>query len=341
MAFNAWKTSNYLLNYGAWHDSDYAFRIQPLRPGSEKQKAYLEEFLKRDELSDRARVDCLATHCADLDSFTDLVSRIWPHNEFYTPSLETQRLDLAMVLVSSASDTLGPGSPSPAVFQHLCGSISFAQEGNSTTTYILSHLTIGLGHAAWQTPDVASQWYRAILDAAIRLDKAFLMPEQQPPGTKSFGFEFIKLFRTGNPFANMFLTSMAACPGNNHAPNRARKHKIASRLVNCERAVQTWLDILKECDIDLLEYGRQERQRLKGQQNGYDFRIFRDVWYETPSVSTRNGLFEVRLMGFEYGRQPGDWKLWWSEPTDELVGDFWREMDPEPLRIPGSWDDDF
>lgn len=338
MSLDSWQISGYLLNYGAEQDN-VSPSLWP-RLANEERKPYLEDFLKRNELSDRARVSCLVPYCEDKDSFSCLVSRIWPHDEFYTADLEVLRLDLAMILVSNdASDAWGPDSPPPAISQHLCASLFLSRAGKSTTTRILSHLTIGLSNAAWQSPDCARKWYLAILDTAVCLPKAFLMPGEQILETKSFSFA--QLFPTANPFANIFFTSMHALPGRHPDPEMARKHKIASRLAKCEEAVQMWLRILQECDMDLVEYGRQERQRLKDQENGYDFRIFRDVWFETPSVDSSAGLFEIRLISFEYGSQPGDWKLWWSEPTDELVGDFWREMDPEPLRIPGSWDDDF
>lgn len=53
-----------------------------------------------------------------------------------------------------------------------------------------------------------------------------------------------------------------------------------------------------------------------------------------------NGRMEIRLIALTSGSKVDDWKLWWSEPTDELVGDFWRDVDPEPLCVPGSWVDD-
>lgn len=173
----AWRTSGYLLNYGSEYDS--ISESNSLRPVNEKRKPYLEDFLKHDKLSDTVRVSCLAPYCEDLDSFVGMVGRIWPHNQFYTEALEAQRLDLAMVLVSNVSDTLGPGAPSPDIFQHICRSLSLEQTEDSTAMYILSHLSVGLGHAAWQNLDLTTKWYRTILDTATRLDRALLMPEKQ------------------------------------------------------------------------------------------------------------------------------------------------------------------
>lgn len=334
----SWQTSRYLLNYDA--DCDHAFSLASGYQASfsGKSKLYLEDFLKHCELSDKLRIGCLASCWDDLDFFTDLISRIWPYNEFYEAAVGDQRLSLAMAMLTNAGNEQPP--PSPSIFNHLCESLSLAEVGSSTTAKILLYLALGLGHTVWHNPDVASKWYSAILNTVLRLNKALLMPKQQPLGNESFHMAWAQVFSTATPFTNLFLVSMLPLPDRNGDPKHARQHKIGSRLAKCEKAVQMWLNILQASGLDLVEYGKQERQRLKSQDNGGVFEIFRDVWHDRWSVHTTNGLFEVRLIGFEYGSKPRSWRLWWSEPTDELVGDFWRVMEPEPLRIPGSWDED-
>lgn len=279
-------------------------------------------------------MSCLTSCWDDLNSFTSLVGRLWPYGEFYTAAFDGRRLRL----LSRLFVNMKVNPPSPAVFQHLCGSTSFTEEGRSTITKVLSRIIWALGNSVWYSPDIASKWYSAIRDTVLHLDKASLMPEQQLLEIQEI--RTIELFPSPKPFTNMFLASMLALPGYMEDLQRARQHKIGSRLANCGRAIQMWLNVLQECGIDLKEYGRQERQRLRDQENGYEFRIYRDVWHESPCLSTQNGLFVVRLISFECGRQPGDWKLWWSEPTDGLVGDFWKGIEPEPFCIPGSWDED-
>lgn len=280
---------------------------------------------------------CLPSLSKDLNSFTDLIGRTWCYNEFYTTAFEDQRLELAIEFVTRHDTKLQ--AHYPVIFQYLCESCSLANEGS--TSKVLSCITWGLGNIVWKDQDVASKWYSAIRDTALRLDKGFVMPDQQLLRNYLFWFPSIQLFSTPTPFTNMFLVSMMPTPGFIGNAKCTRRHKIVSRLANCERAVQMWLNILQESGIDLLEYGRQESRRLKKQDHGWEFRIWRDVWHENPYPINPNAAFEVRLIGFEYGRQPEDWKLWWSEPTDGLVGDFWKEMEPEPLCIPGSWDEDF
>lgn len=206
---------------------------------------------------------------------------------------------------------------------------------------VLSCITWALGSIVWYEPGVARNWYSAIRDTALQLDKSLAMPERLLLGHGKIGRPFKPLFPTSTPFTEMLLGSMLLIPGYNTNPECARQHKIETRLAKCGRAVRLWLDILQECGVDLLEYGRQEKQRLENQENGCEFTIFRDVWHGGSYLDILNGEFEVRLIGFEYGREPGHWKLWWSEPTDSLVGNFWKDMEPEPLCIPGSWYEDF
>lgn len=334
----AWKAAAYLLDCGAAQpDSDSIYSLGWLGQRSETNNSYVQPLLKH-ELNDAVQTNCLTSCWNDLDSFTNLVSRLWPCNEFYTAARERQRWHLAMDIVRTLETTWY--SPSPAVFQHLCGSFSFALAGSSTNANVLSCITLGLGNIVWHEPDVASKWYSAIRETALRLGKSLVMPQQQLLGYGMDFPTFFQIFPTSTPFPHLLLGSLARVPGYNMGL-KSRRHRMGHRLAKCERAVQMWLSILRDLGIDLLEYGRQEWQRLKGQENGYESEIWRDVLHEQSHLITDNGLFEVRLISFEYGSEPGDWKLWWSEPTDGLVGDFWKEMEPEPLCIPGSWDEDF
>lgn len=332
----AWQACGYLLDCGAAQPGGIG--LQWASGSSENSKQYVEALLRHDESNDEFKMNCLASYCTDLDSFTDQVGRHWPYNEFYTEELAPTRLVLAGALVACTDETWVPPSD---IFQHLCKSVLLADAGRITTSRVLSCVTWGLGNIVWRDPDVVTKWYSVIRDIALHLDKSLVMPEQQVPGYELIRFDRFQLFPTSTPLTDMFMGSMFSLPGYNASPKQARQHKIESRLANCARALQIWLSILQECGIDLCEYGRQELQRLKDEDIGWEFRISRDVWYQRPFLQTRNGEFEVRLISLEYGSQPGDWKLWWSEPTDGLVGDFWREIEPEPLRIPGSWDEDF
>lgn len=335
MTKGAWQISTCLLDYGAEHDKFFHYRS--LKIANAEARTYFESFLMRDELSDTARIVCLAYISEDLDHFTDLVSRFWPDNEFYDAALEDQRFDSGILMLKYFRRAFH--SPSPPIFEHLFSSLSLPEATCSTTTKVLSYLALGIGILVWHDPEFVSTWQSAFFGIALRLNKAFMLPAPQPSGTVSFDYGWLGFPSEPTLFTNLFLPSLRALPG--FSPHRARQHKVKGRLANCEKAAHMWLNMLRDCGVDLIEYGRQEKQRLDDQQYGRDFLIFRDVWWDERD-ETDNGWFEVRLISFKYGSQPADWELWWSEPTDELVGDFWREVEPEEwtLNIPGSWVED-
>ncbi|KAG8162124.1 hypothetical protein KVR01_007889 [Diaporthe batatas] len=331
----AWQVARYLLDY----DSEEAntsdlIGWQPIRAERIPQ---FEHFLQHDELSDTARIKALHGCGGDLNSFTDLVSRLWPHNEFYEAGFLGKRLNLATTLVR----VFAWKSPvlSHDVFHHLCQSLCLEAADTLTVVEMMDSLAYGVGQTVWLDPDTTNKWHIVILDVISRLKKSAMMPEEHPY-TKigNVGWS-LQLFRTVTPFTNLFLPSFMALPGLSSERKSTRHHKMDSRLSNCARAAQIWLQMLQECGIDLLEYGNYEKRRLMDEE-GCDFRIFQDVWDERWIDGTKNGLFEIRLINFNHGSQVEDWKLWWSEPTDELVGDFWREMEPGPLCMPGSWVED-
>lgn len=338
MRIGAWQVSSYLLDYGAEYDEDFIYGFLAIT--SVEDKPSFETFLMHNELSDDVRLALLASCCGSLGYFTEVISRVWPANDFYDGALEDERFNLALEALENIQFTLP--SPSSAICQHLCASLSLTEAGTSTTTKILASVAGALGQLVWCDPDFASEWLSVLLDIALRVNKAFMMPAQQSFESESYYLRWFPLFSGTKPFTNLFLVSMAANPHREQFLKPARPgHKIKDRLANCERAAHMWLTILQECGIDLVEYGKQEKQWLDNKESGCDFRIFRDVWWDDRH-ETPNGQFEVRLISFKYGSSPGDWKLWWSEPTDELVGDFWREMELEErsLYIPGSWVED-
>jgi hypothetical protein len=78
-----------------------------------------------------------------------------------------------------------------------------------------------------------------------------------------------------------------------------------------EAALQTWLEVLHECGVPLAWYGEKEAKKVSR---------------DNPHINS-----------IEYGPEVRDWKIWWSEPTDRFVGDFWRLVEPKPSVMPGSW----
>ncbi|KAI0457978.1 hypothetical protein F5B21DRAFT_462394 [Xylaria acuta] len=92
-----------------------------------------------------------------------------------------------------------------------------------------------------------------------------------------------------------------------------------------------WLEDLAACRVNLIEYGRKERrifhrnQKLKQAYYYCGCRI-RD---EQSSEYTFEGT--IRVVDFEYGAKPSDWRLHWDMEVERYVGDFWSSVENKPL----------
>lgn len=87
--------------------------------------------------------------------------------------------------------------------------------------------------------------------------------------------------------------------------------------------LKLWLEDLEVSGIDLLEYGKKERE-MHGQLQ----------------IRGHPGYFlDGHLIDFTYGASPDDWRLLLSEPTDSYAQQFWEMVEPPELTIPGEWID--
>jgi hypothetical protein len=96
-----------------------------------------------------------------------------------------------------------------------------------------------------------------------------------------------------------------------------------------------WFEILTEAGIDLDLYGELETRSLR---SGAHEVILHFDGRNGPYWNPKR-LGSSKLIGIEYGTKPQDWKLWWTEPTDVLVGEFWHRIEQETPLLPGSWVD--
>ena len=118
-----------------------------------------------------------------------------------------------------------------------------------------------------------------------------------------------------------------------------------ARFTVLQDTVRVWLEALELAGVDLASYGLSERQALINDDVRREFclnpasAVLWDDWrVEKPrwhSLSNQN--LTIRLIDIQYGPSPQDWKLWWTEPTDELVGEFWHRIEWQMPRIPGGW----
>ena len=89
--------------------------------------------------------------------------------------------------------------------------------------------------------------------------------------------------------------------------------------------LDTWLGDLKDCGVDLSEYGRQEEEIYRENSASREF----DGW----ALFLRHGIW--KLVSFTYGSSPNDWRVqleWRPKERDEH-----RQQVQE---IPGSWIED-
>jgi len=98
------------------------------------------------------------------------------------------------------------------------------------------------------------------------------------------------------------------------------------------QALYTWLETLYTAGVDLEDYGKTEI-------------LVQQIWlreiplYSHPSCKTQKTVSDLRLTAIEVGPKPRDLKFWFSDPTDQFVGEFWDMIEHPERLIPGAWDD--
>ncbi|KAI0105938.1 hypothetical protein F4814DRAFT_452317 [Daldinia grandis] len=85
--------------------------------------------------------------------------------------------------------------------------------------------------------------------------------------------------------------------------------------------IRVWLEALKQAGIDLETYGWHERKIIA----------------EKDYIIRQHG--EIRLIDFDFGPEPEDWKFYFGEPIYDYVREFWKLVEHPLLRVPGAWVD--
>ena len=96
----------------------------------------------------------------------------------------------------------------------------------------------------------------------------------------------------------------------------------AAVLSSCGKSILAWLSDLCEGGNGLVLYGRNEKEHFRGPSRLP--KRFANSYSTTENEHKQwiATVYEARLINFQYGKLPTDWKLWWSEPSDKFVGDF-------------------
>lgn len=99
------------------------------------------------------------------------------------------------------------------------------------------------------------------------------------------------------------------------------------------QAIYAWLETLQTSGVDLEEYGKIENMVQKES-------FMRLI--PLCSITSGYGLEIVsflRLIAMEVGPNSQDWKFWFSDPTDDFVGEFWDMVEHPERSMPGAWDE--
>jgi hypothetical protein len=102
--------------------------------------------------------------------------------------------------------------------------------------------------------------------------------------------------------------------------------------------IQMWLRLLQTSGIDLEEYGRTEKV-VHATSRALKKRWLCSRWRPNGYCD-----FFYRLISFDYGPEPSDWKFWLVEDTHWMKDDFcefWDMIDHPERAIPGAWSEDF
>ncbi|KZL85574.1 hypothetical protein CI238_04572, partial [Colletotrichum incanum] len=123
--------------------------------------------------------------------------------------------------------------------------------------------------------------------------------------------------------------------------------------------LRQWLRDLRDADVDLLEYGRDETFKVKFTvpevKGAFDAdaiaasRIhvrtslrMRESWMQmVDDEHSRSDLYwlPVRIVGLDYGSQLEDWRLWWAPEFEVFAAEFWAGINRPRQAMPGSWVD--
>ncbi|KAK7459752.1 hypothetical protein Landi51_00001 [Colletotrichum acutatum] len=104
----------------------------------------------------------------------------------------------------------------------------------------------------------------------------------------------------------------------------------------CKSLVATlseWVTILSSSDVELLDYGREERHMYEQGLTAVSQR-----W--APWNYESRGTTRFSLLGITYGSSPSHWRLWWTYEYEDYAGEFWNMIQDEASKVPGAWVDD-
>lgn len=321
------------MKYGAWSICNYltvkevdtitlSIACPQSEPETEERLFQLTRFLQHDGLSEATRLCILSFASLSPWSFANIRRSIWPDDEFYAEANRYSRMQLAidMIYHDFYQDL---HSTSQVVRLNLSrnGLLSFEDVvdasflGRSLCWSLLSILATRMAQCKLNMDIVRLSTFKALVTDILPFAK--------------HSHEIDALQNRGCSSLNMKLKSLLAFIGGASFPSRPSS---ATRLA--EVALETWLEILEAAAVDLERYGEVEVPALTAELRQQELST------QGGHKSLGSSATMPRLCCMQHGPRPADWRLWWTEPTDEFVGDFWRAIEFEVPRLPGSWVED-
>jgi hypothetical protein len=330
----------------------------------EENLRQFEIFLKRDEVPDELRAPQFKKFTGDGASFNRFRKQIWTDEEYYCNSFLITRNEIAWNL-AAYSDRY----PSTyRFFRNVLSHTGSLRREDIHTGCLLSKdfddpdiLLHGLALAISAIPrrvlrdrnnkqslaylKDTSRNSKPYIERAMLDDWALVASEIVPlwtnlhelvPGIYDFGGR------------SAFYWSFYICFDKLHFSSTEitfRNRTRSIRFLLIEPSFKLWLNILRNAGVDLKEYGEKEAELFIGQEFSERPFLMEDVTYgdrlsRIHGGDARGEDLEFNLIGFQYGAEVDDWKLWWSEPSDVFAGDFWNLVESPYQPVPGAWVED-
>jgi hypothetical protein len=129
------------------------------------------------------------------------------------------------------------------------------------------------------------------------------------------------------------LTLLSSCKGaRGLIRNKSSKH---TPIDSPPAPLRIWLEQLRYSGIDLRRYGRMEKSLWR------DPRVNREWEYDEVG---KKGLwtgntYRLRLINFNYGPEPEDWRFWIEPVLPNYFIQFWDMLDHPERAMPGAWEE--
>jgi hypothetical protein len=117
-------------------------------------------------------------------------------------------------------------------------------------------------------------------------------------------------------------------------------HNKFSKLTPIESppaSLRIWLEQLRYSGIDLRRYGRKEKSLWKDPRVNREWKYYE---FEKKKGMWTGNIYRLRLINFNYGPEPGDWRFWIEPVLPSYFMQFWEMVDHPERAMPGAWEEE-